>query len=248
MSDSIPGVPGVLRSAQRVLVGALALSVALWAGAGILLSLVPRDLADGDRLKLADFDPALEARNYASPGGVIAQFEGVSELRLKRFLGGVVWEATGDKGAALFDARTARRLTPLDENAARAVAERDFSGAAALAEIRRLERGDAVIGDTDVWRVTFKDGVTTRVYVSASTGEVLDRRNRLSPVYDVLHGLYAPSGKGGLSGFPPLLLLAVGATLLLAANRIVLHRLSRLAPTRSETRNIVAEAKRDLTV
>lgn len=232
------GLERLTQSLGKALAVALALFTGLWAASGVVLSLIPHDLARGERAALAAFAPALEARNYASPGGVIAQFDGVTELRLKRFLGRIVWEARGENGAALFDARTATRLSPLDEPTARMVAERAFAGSQAMTELRRLEHGDAQVGDRDVWRATFADGLATRVYVSAASGEVIERRNRLSWAYDGLQVLYAPSGKGGVTSIPPLLAAAAACAILLGANwatALILRRRAVRPASKPET-------------
>lgn len=227
------------RKIERGLAVFLVAAISVWAASGIVLSLIPHDLARGERDALTAFAPTLEARNYASPGGVIAQNDGVTELRLKPFLGRIVWEARRKDGAALFDARTAIRLSPLDEQSARMVAEHAFAGSETLTDLRRLEHGDATVGSVDVWRATFTDGLATRLYISAASGDVIGRRNRLSAAYDGLQALYTPSGKGGLTAIPPLLACAAATVLLIAANRaaaIVLHKNAKAATTETGTK------------
>lgn len=175
-----------VRTAHRWLALALGALFALWAASGFALAVIPKALTRGESAQILDVSPDLEARSYASPGGIIAQMGRVSEIKLKRGLGRVVYEAHGPDGAAVFDARTAERLSPINEDAARIIATQDFAGAEA---IRRAQRAKAENGAA-VWRVEFKDQRRTAIFVSIETGEVVGRRNSYSSLYGLFRSIH----------------------------------------------------------
>lgn len=186
-----------MRTAHRWLALALGLLFAIWAASGFALSLLPSALTRAETTSLPDFHPDLEARSYASPGGIIAQMGRATEVRLTRRMGRVVYEAHGPEGSALFDARTAERLSPLNEEAARLVASQDFAGSDQIFSATRVDfrRGEPA------WRVHFADSDATRVFVSVETGAILARQNRYSAVYGFARSLHVLDltgrGEGG---------------------------------------------------
>lgn len=183
-----------LRTAHRWLALILGVQMAIWAASGLALSFIPPALTRGETAALPDFQPDLEARSYASPGGIIAQMGRATDVTLMRRMGRFVYEAHGPDGSALFDARTAERLSPLNEEAARMIATQDFAGAESIVSAVRvdLRRG------APAWRVRFSDRNQTSVFVSVETGEILDRQNRYSSLYRFARTLHVfdVSGKG----------------------------------------------------
>lgn len=143
------------------------------------------DLVRGERAMFATPAPELESRNYASPGGVIAQIDGTTSVELRSFLGRPVYEVVSDREKALFDAGTGEKLSPLDEVTARAVAEQDYVGEGEISTIALLtDPPHEFRRDPPVWRADFNDNLHTRLYISPETGQVTARRNDVWRLYD----------------------------------------------------------------
>lgn len=163
----------------------LGFQVVLWMASGVIMSWFHIDLVRGEVNSTIPFTPELEARSYASPGGAIAQMEGVEELRLKRFLGKAVYEVKALNGVALFSADTGARISPISESDAREVATSDYSGDDEIIAVERLSNPpNEYRGSSPVWRVSFDDRLQTRLYISQDTGEVTARRNKVWRLYD----------------------------------------------------------------
>lgn len=163
----------------------LGLQVILWMLSGAVMSLFDIELVRGRTNAVATYPPELLASNYASPGGVIARTPGATSLTLSFVLDRPAYVVSGSAGAALFDAETGEKLSPLSEARARLVAERDFIG--------RGKTGGGVLLDeaphecgcaAPVWSFRFDDKLRTRLYVSPDTGAVLARRNEIWRMYD----------------------------------------------------------------
>lgn len=163
----------------------LGAQILLWMTSGVIMSWFPIERVRGETSASIEAPLALSPTNYFPPGGVIADFQGATDVRLKIWLGRPVYEVTGDSGGALFDAESGERLTPLPEELAKRVAASDFRGEGELKRLTLMNNPPAEYrGNTPVWRADYTDADETRLYISPHTGEVVARRNRVWRLYD----------------------------------------------------------------
>ncbi len=163
----------------------LGIQVAVWMLSGVVMSWFHLDLVRGERTMFSAPAPELEAKGYASPGGVIAQVDGATTVSLRHFLGRPVYEAEGVDEHALFDASTGARITPLEEKIAREVAEADYVGAGNIHRLAlMIDAPQEYRGKQPVWRADFDDRLHTRLYISPENGRVISRRNDIWRFYD----------------------------------------------------------------
>ena len=174
-----------LQASHRWLALLIGTQLALWIASGVIMSWLSIEHVRGEHLATIEYPAELLATSYASPGGIIAQSDGVSEMRLKRWLGDVVYEVRSVDGVSLFDANTGVKLSPIEESKIRKVAEQDFVGDGEIVSIELLSNPPADYrGATPVWRAQFNDRDATRLYISPNSGEVISRRNRVWRIYD----------------------------------------------------------------
>jgi len=163
----------------------LAVQVLLWMLSGAVMSLFHIDLVRGRTNALKAYPVELGAYGYANIGGVVAQAPGATEVSLTHFMNRPVYVVEGVNGASLFDAQTARKLSPLKEDAARAIARQDFIGGGDIVRATLLDHAPHECGcEPPVWRVDFSDRLNTRIYVSPATGKIEARRNNIWRLYD----------------------------------------------------------------
>ncbi len=163
----------------------LGIQVTLWMLSGVVMSWFHLDLVRGERSMFQAPPPELEAINYASPGGVIAQMDGAQAVELRYFLGRPVYEVKAVDGYALFDARTGTKISPIDEETARAVAKQDYIGDGEIVALSLMtQTPQEYRRDLPVWRADFDDRLNTRLYISPNTGQVVSRRNDVWRLYD----------------------------------------------------------------
>ncbi len=163
----------------------LGIQVFLWMLSGVVMSWYHIDLVRGERSAFSALPPELEARSYASPGGVIAQTDGALEVTLLHFLGQPAYEVEGVSGAVLFDASTGEKLSPLSEDVVRKVAEADYVGDGTIKSLTLMDNPPAEYeGRRPVWRADFNDVLNTRLYISPGAGRVISRRNNVWRLYD----------------------------------------------------------------
>jgi len=165
----------------------LGIQVMLWMVSGVVMSWYHLDLVRGERNAPTVAPVELKAETYASPGGVIAQVDGAYSVELKTFLRRAVYEVHGVNGAALFDAQSGARISPIEDDQARILARNGFVGAGEIATLELVDnpggeyRGS---GPRPVWRAQFNDKLHTRLYISPETGEIVRRRNDIWRFYD----------------------------------------------------------------
>lgn len=173
------------RSAHRWLGLVLAIQVLLWMASGAVMSWFDIAMVRGETNAVRSFAPELDLRSYANPGGVIARAPGATRIELRSFLERPVYEADGPNGLALFDAETGERISPISEDLARRVAQRDFIGEGAIVALELMHAPPHEYrGSTPVWRASFDDRLKTRLYISPETGEIVARRNMIWRIYD----------------------------------------------------------------
>lgn len=171
--------------AHRWLGLALAAQVLLWMTSGVIMSWFPIDLVRGETAASVAAPPELRPTSFFPPGGVIADVDGATEVRLASWLGRPVYTVTGEKGTVMFDADSGDRLSPIGADLARKVALSDFRGDGEIRRIALLNNPpNEYRGARPVWRADFSDDNQTRLYISPETGEILARRNRVWRVYD----------------------------------------------------------------
>lgn len=165
----------------------LGIQVILWMLSGVVMSWYHIDLVRGDRQTAASTSQPLDAADYVSPARIINNVGAVNEITLRRFLDQPVYEMRNADGAAIYDAVSGERLSPIQKDEARAVAQGAFAGTGDIAHLQLVEdpgsemRG---IGPRPLWRAKFDDRLNTRIYVSPETGVVLRRRNDVWRLYD----------------------------------------------------------------
>ncbi len=178
-------VKRAIQTAHRWLGLILAAQVLIWMTSGVIMSWFPIEHVRGETAASIEAPVELAAKSYFPPGGVIADFDHATDVRLKSWQGRSVYVVTGENGRALFDADSGEKLSPLSEALARKVAEHDFRGEGEIERITLMNNPPAEFrGPRPVWRAEFSDADETRLYISPETGEVLARRNRVWRLYD----------------------------------------------------------------
>lgn len=201
----------------------LGIQVLLWMLSGVVMSWYHIELVRGERAMFATPSQELESRNYASPGGVIAQLDGATSVELRYFLGRPVYEVKSESAQALFDATSGEKLSPIDEVTARAVAEQDYVGEGEIEKIALLNNPPHEYRKAlPVWRADFNDSLHTRLYISPDTGVVASRRNDVWRLYDFFWMLHIMDYDERENFNNPLVKAASAAGLLFAITGLVM--------------------------
>jgi uncharacterized iron-regulated membrane protein len=197
------------------------LQILLWVASGLFMALSPIETVRGEHLRRDP--PRLDLRSAAGvrpPAEVLrAEKRPVERLVLKTWLGQPTYELHYAGGrAALVDARTLERVSPLTQSGAEMAARAAYRLDRPIAEIVRVDAGDVPLDfrrDEPAWRVRFATQSGAVFYVSAETGEVLAVRTTRWRLYDFMWGLHIMDW-GGRENFNSPWLVAFSALSLLS--------------------------------
>ena len=190
-----------MRTVHKWVALVLALQFVAWMVSGLALSLIDHHDANGEPHRRA---VAKESRAW--PAGLLSPIQAVAAspervLRLEStWLGGrPAYKLIGDERTWLVDAATGRPVT-IDAAMARALASADYQGEATASAPEHLAEAprEAIEHAAPLWRVRFADDVDTALYLSATDGRILERRNTTSRWFDVFWMLHTMdySGRG----------------------------------------------------
>jgi len=204
----------------------IGIQVLLWLLSGLMMSLLDPGKVDGTRWARED-RPVPQALDY---GVLLEPYElpaeplaGALEIRLVAHRGQAVYRVTRADGITVIDA-TDGSVIVIDEQQAEEIAREDFTGDG---EIVSIESGTAPTMETRdsrgrYWRVDFSDGVHTSLYISASTGTILERRNRYWRVFDVFWMLHIMDYSGRKDFNNTLIIVVALATIWLGLSGVIL--------------------------
>jgi ferredoxin len=134
--------------------------------------------------------------------------DNVLSMRLEQAHGQWLYRLTRDNGPILVDALDGTRLVFARDDA-RAIATRDYAGDGQIANIVEGMAPDLETRNNSgpYWRVNFDDEESTSIYVSASSGEVLQRRNSYWRTFDFFWMLHIMDYSGHQDFNHPLIIL-----------------------------------------
>ncbi len=178
---------GAIHAISKTAFGVLC---AIWVGAGLILNLAPLDAIHGAATTPLPFSTPLDARGYASPGGVIARAESPVALTLTTLNGRPAYLADTVAGRVAFDAKTGFVKPRLTADDAKRIAKRVYLGEGEIADVEATEEATG-----PAWRVSFDDRYKGTVVVSQLSGEVIRRDVGVSAVYRHIRALH-PSSTG----------------------------------------------------
>lgn len=206
----------------------IGLQLLLWLASGLAMSLLDPKAVDGSATRASHPPPPAWPRDTRSPGAVLAAFGAPAErVESDWLLDRPVWRVSHGESSALRDAYTGAPVE-IDEATARAVAARDYSGAARAGAPEKLAaapleaRGHAGA----MWRVPFADEAHTTLYISAQDGQVLERRTDAFRLFDIAWMLHIMDYTGRADFNHPLVVMMAGGGTLLALSGLWLLGLS----------------------
>lgn len=167
-----------------IVVGAQAL---LWMASGLYMVSISIHVIHGDHLAKSNATPLSDTPKL-SAAALAERFPGLESFRLKRLLDREVFEVRHGGGTALVDATSGAALSPLDEAAARRLAQSLYQGKAPIAQAELIDRAPQEVATRPVplWRIAFDDADETTLYLSPYTGELLAKRHALWRWFDFL--------------------------------------------------------------
>ena len=192
------------------------IQVVLWAVSGAGMAILDMETVAGGPEREAASPP------LPAPGAwprIAARLGGqpVSALRLRSLPAGHAYEVTTPGGTRLFDAASGEPVV-VGAALASAIARAGHPGGLAPVRVTALTSVPLAARDHELplWQADFADRAGSRYFVSATTGELLERRNRTHRLWDVLWMLHTMDYAQRTSFNHPLIVVAAIAMAWLA--------------------------------
>ncbi len=157
---------------------AIGVQFLIWAMSGTAMALLDMDEVAGGAM--AEQAPAAVPSAGAAWPRIQAALSGqpVSKLVMRDLAGSSVYAVTVHGGVRLFDAASGAPVT-VDRPLAQEIATAAYPGTVKAIRVQPLPELSLAVREHSlpIWKVDFSDPAKSSYYVSASTGEVLERRN-----------------------------------------------------------------------
>lgn len=170
----------------------IGIQIFIWIATGLFFTVIPIEQIRSEH-RVRELAPlTLSAADLTQVSSAIGGADAPIRLTLEnRPEGARIVADYANGGAALFDARTGARLSPLDQESALAIARARILTDAPVASAALVTTGSTEYrGALPAWRIAFDEPSKLAVYVGANTGQVTARRSELWRVYDTLWALH----------------------------------------------------------
>ncbi len=170
----------------------IGVQIFIWIATGLFFTVVPIEQVRSEH-RIRELAPLqLSASDLTTLSGALAGAEAPIRLTVEnRPEGARIVADYADGSAALFDARTGAKLSPLDAESALAIARARILTEAPLASSELVTTASPEYrGALPAWRIAFDEPSKLAVYVGANNGQVTARRSELWRVYDFLWALH----------------------------------------------------------
>ncbi len=199
-----------LRKLHRWVGLVIGLQFLLWMGSGLLMALLDHDTVSGHATRTHSAASDWPLGEVLAPATVAAAAgTGLDAVESAWLLDAPMYKLTRKGASWLVDARSgARRVLTARDATALAVADYNGNGQPA-APILLAEPGlEARRHKGPLWKVAFGDAANTTLYLSASDGKVLERRNDTWRLFDIAWMLHIMDYSGRADFNHPLVIMA----------------------------------------
>jgi len=169
----------------------IGIQIFIWIATGLFFTVVPIEQVRSEH-RIRELAPAVlsapDVANFSTALGGEAPIRLTVENRPE---GARIVADYADGTAALFDARSGQRLSPLNQESALAIARGRIATEAPVASSELVTTASPEYrGALPAWRIAFDEPSKLAVYVGANNGQVTARRSELWRVYDFLWALH----------------------------------------------------------
>jgi hypothetical protein len=159
-----------------------------WMISGLYMVVVPLEVIHGDHLAHVSSEPLKLSGNRIDQARLAGLYPGITSVKLKNMLGKEVFEIRQGKDAALLDAASGKKISPLDRDTIKTLADDAYVGEGSIRGIEWVMKAPGEVGARPVplWAVHYEEMGDTTLYFSPHTGELVARRHNLWRWFDFL--------------------------------------------------------------
>ena len=184
--------PLLVRRVHKWLALFVGIQAVIWTATGMYMVAVHIDIIHGDHLVRSAPSEQRSLSGLVSPAAIVAREPGISEVRLQTLFDRPVWRVEHERGAYVVDAASGQRISAINENQARAIATRIYTGEPKIVSAKLLTEAplEMQTRKPPYWRVQFEGWNEPTLYISPSTGELVSRRHNLWRIFDFVWMLH----------------------------------------------------------
>jgi hypothetical protein len=181
-----------VRGAHKWIGLVIGVQALLWMISGLYMVVVPLEVIHGDHLAHVVSEPLKPSGNRIEQGRLSQLYPGITSVKLKNMLGKEVYEIKQGKDAALVDAASGKKISPLDRDTVKALADDAYAGEGSIRGIEWVMKAPQEVGARPVplWAVHYEEPGDTTLYFSPHTGDLVARRHNLWRWFDFLWMLH----------------------------------------------------------
>jgi uncharacterized iron-regulated membrane protein len=167
-----------------------------WMISGVYMVTINLDYIHGDHIvKNMDKPITMDQFDVVPYSTILARNPDASRIQLVSWLGNPHYRIYSPEGSRLVNGYTGELVSPLDEQAAREVAEYHYAldgqiiGASLLTD-KKDAPTEIQTRPLPLWRIDFNDAISTSLYVSPNDGRLVTRRHDFWRMFDFVWMLH----------------------------------------------------------
>ncbi|TDR38347.1 putative iron-regulated membrane protein [Tahibacter aquaticus] len=213
---------------HRVAGWAIGAQLLVWVGSGLTMSLLDHSVVEGHTYARPPAPAAaIDYSSLLAPSVIAAHHAGQARsVAFQTAVDGPVYVVTTPSGAYRYNAHTGVPQ-PVTAAVAHSAVAADYAGPGRLQTPEWLAAADLETRGHEggFWRVRIDDDLRTTIYVSAQTGSIVERRNRVWRLFDIAWMLHIMDYRARENFNHPLLIaVAFGGTCLSVSGLLLLWR------------------------
>lgn len=190
----------------------IGLQMLVWLATGLYMVIVDIDFIHGDPM-VRNMQSAIDIPDRSNLGfaRLIESYPDASHISLQNVIGETRYVVTTPDQRYLINPQTAEVLSPLNEEAARAIARFHFNGDAVIAKATFITSDPPTEIQTrrlPLWRIDFNDRYSTSFYIDPYSGKLATRRHQYWRIFDVFWMLHIMDYESRSDAHNPLLITA----------------------------------------
>ncbi|WP_394176892.1 PepSY domain-containing protein [Thalassotalea litorea] len=246
-----------LRKLHRLLLTLIFVQVVLWGVSGLYMVVMDIDFIRGTPFKSAP-QPLVAEKVIVPPAVLLNRFDSIKSIRLRMLADTPVYVVDDGVNVSMVNAETSESIS-INETRTIEIARKGYLTLNDTPAINAINLFTDVAPEEiptsilPAWQVEFDDGVNTRFYIDATTGEILRVRHQYWRLFDLMWQLHIMDYDDGADIDNPLLSAFIISTLLALGSGMALlvvhfHRQAdkRARQGRTQAKSLFSSSKRQL--
>lgn len=202
----------------------LAIQIFAWLIGGLVMSAIPLEKVHGKHLAARSLEnPFTQADYPTSLDNIVAQVANPTKISYTHFLTTPIIAVTNENAEHIFNGLTGRPFAAPNQSQIIANANAHLLIDAHVTQAKKLKTGIREVGyKHNIWQVSYDDLLSTTIYLSSNSGEVITVRSTLWRIFDFFWMLHIMDYDEREDFNNPLLISFAASSVLFSVTGIIL--------------------------